>query len=111
MVTVFEQGDIIYMDFCPQTGHEQAGRRPGLVISKTAFNRKSSMIMVCPVTHTARGLFFQPKLPDGLKTDGYVLCDQARFLDIGARNARFEEKVPQDFLAEVVDLVCSLIEA
>mgnify|MGYP001037183348 FL=1 len=110
MVTVFEQGDIIYMDFCPQTGHEQAGRRPGLVISKTTFNRKSSMVMVCPITHTAKGLFFRPKLPDGLKTDGFVLCDQVRFFDIGARNARFEEKVPQDFLAEVVDLVCSLIE-
>ena len=78
MVTVFEQGDIIYMDFCPQTGHEQAGRRPGLVISKTTFNRKSSMVMVCPITHTAKGLFFRPKLPDGLKTDGFVLCDQVR---------------------------------
>lgn len=106
----FEQGDIIYMDFCPQTGHEQAGRRPGLVISKTAFNRKSSMAMICPITHTEKKLFFHPKLPDGLRTDGYVLCDQARFLDVRARNAVYEEKVPRDFLAEVVDLVCSLIE-
>jgi len=110
MVKVFEQGDIVFMDFCPQTGHEQAGRRPAVVISKTAFNRKSSLVMVCPITHTGRGLFFQPKLPDGLKTDGYVLCDQARFLDIGIRNADFVEKVSHDFLAEIVDIVYSLIE-
>lgn len=110
MVKVFEQGDIVFMDFCPQAGHEQAGRRPALVISKTFFNRKSSTIMVCPITHTERALFFQPKLPDGLKTDGYVLCDQARFLDLGVRNADFAEKVPQNFLAEVVDIVYSLIE-
>lgn len=107
---MFKQGDIIYMDFCPQAGHEQAGRRPGLVISKTAFNRKSSVVMVCPITHTARKLFLHPRLPEGLKTDGYVLCDQARFLDLQARNASYEEEAPKDFLAEVVDLVCSLIE-
>lgn len=110
VVTVFEQGDIIYMDFFPQAGHEQAGRRPGLVISKTSFNRKSSVVMVCPITHTAKRLFFRPKLPEGLKTDGYVLCDQARFLDPSAKNASYEEKVPREFLMEVVDMVCSLIE-
>lgn len=107
---MFEQGDIIYLDFCPQAGHEQAGRRPALVISKTAFNRKSSVAMVCPIIHTDKRLFLHPKLPEGLKTDGYVLCDQARFLDLRARNARYEEKASRDFLAEVVDLVYSLIE-
>ena len=110
MVKVFEQGDIVFMDFCPQAGHEQAGRRPAVVISKTAFNRKSSTVMVCPITHTARELFFRPKLPDGLKTDGYVLCDQARFLDLLVRNADVVERVSQDFLAEIVDIVYSLIE-
>lgn len=109
-MTVFEQGDIIYMDFSPQAGHEQAGRRPALVISKTAINRRSSMTMVCPITHTPRKFFFQPKLPDGLKTDGYVLCNQARFLDLSARNASFQEKVPQEFLAKVVNFVYSFIE-
>lgn len=110
MVKVFEQGDIIFMDFCPQTGHEQAGRRPAVVISKTAFNRKSNTAMVCPITHTSRKLFFQPKLPDGLKTGGYILCDQARFLDLEARNAEYVEKLPRELLAEVVDIVYSMIE-
>lgn len=81
-----------------------------MVISKTAFNRRSNMTMVCPITHIPRKFFFQPKLPSGLKTDGYVLCNQARFLDLSARNARYQEKVPREFLAEVVNFVYSLIE-
>ena len=52
MVTVFEQGDIVYMDFDPQAGHEQRGRRPALVISNDLFNRVNSLTMVCPITHT-----------------------------------------------------------
>ena len=55
MVTVFEQGDIVYMDFDPQAGHEQRGRRPALVISNNLFNRINSLTMVCPITHTDRG--------------------------------------------------------
>lgn len=55
MVKVFEQGDIVYLDFDPQAGHEQKGRRPALVISNNLFNRVSSLTMVCPITHTDRG--------------------------------------------------------
>lgn len=54
MVTIFEQGDIVYLDFDPQSGHEQKGRRPALVISNNLFNRVSSLTMVCPITHTDR---------------------------------------------------------
>ena len=53
MVTIFEQGDIVYLDFDPQAGHEQKDRRPALVISNNLFNRVSSLTMVCPITHTA----------------------------------------------------------
>ena len=55
MVTIFEQGDIVYLDFDPQSGHEQKGRCPALVISNNLFNRVSSLTMVCPITHTDRG--------------------------------------------------------
>ena len=54
MVTIFEQGDIVYLDFDPQSGHEQKGRRPALVVSNNLFNRVSSLTMVCPITHTDR---------------------------------------------------------
>ena len=55
MVMIFEQGDIVYLDFDPQSGHEQKSRRPALVISNNLFNRVSSLTMVCPITHTDRG--------------------------------------------------------
>lgn len=58
MVTVFEQGDIVYLDFDPQAGHEQRGRRPALVVSNNLFNRVSSLTMVCPITHTDKGIRF-----------------------------------------------------
>ena len=60
MVTIFEQGDIIYMDFDPQAGHEQKGRRPALVVSNNLFNRVSSLTMVCPITHRPKKSFSYP---------------------------------------------------
>jgi len=110
MVTIFEQGDIIYLNFDPQSGHEQKGRRPGLVISNNLFNRKSSMTMVCPITHTNKNHPFHIQLDQRTKTDGVILCDQARMLDLESRKAEFEEKVPSDILADVVDLVTGMIE-
>ena len=87
MVTRFAQGDIIYLDFDPQSGHEQRGRRPALVVSSGTFNRFSSMTMVCPITHTDRGHPFHVRLHGTAKIDGVVLCDQARMLDTAARRA------------------------
>ena len=110
MVTVFEQGDIIYLDFDPQSGHEQKGRRPGLVVSNNLFNRVSSLTMVCPITHTDRGHPFHVKLDGRTKTDGVILCDQARMLDTQSRHASFVEKAPDDITAEAVDLIIGFVE-
>lgn len=110
MVTVFEQGDIIYLDFDPQSGHEQKGRRPGLVVSNNLFNRVSSLTMVCPITHTDRGHPFHVKLDGRTKTDGVILCDQARMLDAQSRHASFVEKAPDDITAEAVDLIIGFVE-
>ena len=85
MVTIFEQGDIVYLDFDPQSGHEQKGRRPALVISNNLFNRVSSLTMVCPITHTDRGHPFHLRLDERTRTDGVILCDQARMLDLNSR--------------------------
>lgn len=110
MVTVFEQGDIVYMDFTPQAGHEQRGRRPALVISSNLFNRVSSLTMVCPITHTDRGSPFHVRLDGRTKTDGVVMCDQVRMLDLNSRKAAFEEKAPDDILAEAIDIIHAIIE-
>jgi mRNA interferase MazF len=110
MVTVFEQGDIVYMDFDPQAGHEQRGRRPALVISNDLFNRVNSLTMVCPITHTDRGSPFYIHLDSRTKTDGVVMCDQVRMLDLNSRKAAFEEKTPDDILAEAIDIIRAIIE-
>ena len=110
MVTVFEQGDIVYMDFDPQAGHEQRGRRPALVVSSDLFNRVNSLTMVCPITHTDRGSPFHIRLDDRTETDGVVMCDQVRMLDLNSRRAAFEEKAPDDVVAEAVDIIRGIIE-
>ncbi len=110
MIMVFEQGDIVYLDFDPQAGHEQKGRRPALVVSNDLFNRVSSLTMVCPITHTDRGHPFHIRLDQRTKTDGVVMCDQARMLDLNSRRASFQEKAPADIVAEAVDLITAMIE-
>lgn len=110
MVTVFEQGDIVYLDFDPQSGHEQRGRRPALVVSNNLFNRVSSLTMVCPITHTDRGHPFHVRLDERTRTDGVIMCDQTRMLDLFSRRAEFEEKAPADLVAEAVDLIIGFVE-
>jgi len=104
------QGDIIRLDFDPQAGYEQKGRRPALVISKDIFNKFSKMYMVCPITHTDKNHPFQIKLDDRTKTGGVILCDQARILDINARNYEFVERLPPDILDRAKLLVISFID-
>lgn len=110
MVSIFEQGDIVYLDFDPQAGHEQKGRRPALVVSNNLFNRVNSLTMVCPITHTDRGHPFHIRLDSRTKTDGVILCDQARMLDLNSRNAGFVEKAPADIVAEAVDMIIGFVE-
>jgi mRNA interferase MazF len=110
MVTIFEQGDIVYLNFDPQAGHEQRGRRPALVVSNNLYNRVSSLTMVCPITHTDREHPFHVKLDSRTKTAGVILCDQCRMLDLNSRQATFVEKAPDDLLAEAVDLIQGFIE-
>ena len=110
MVNVFEQGDIVYLDFDPQSGHEQRGRRPALVVSNDLYNRVSNLTMVCPITHTDRSHPFHVRLDERTKTDGVILCDQARMLDLNSRNASFVEKAPSEIIAEAVDLIIGFVE-
>ena len=104
------QGDIIWLDFDPQAGHEQKGRRPALVVSNETFNNFSNLAIVCPITNTHKNYPFHIKLDNRTKTTGVILCDQARTLDIKARNYELIETVPADILFEVVDIVSGFIE-
>ena len=106
----FDQGDIIFMNFSPQSGHEQMGRRPALVVSNNLFNRVSNMTMVCPITNTDRSSPFHVRLDNRTSTTGVVMCDQVKMLDINNRNGSFVETAPSDIIAEVVDIIISIIE-
>ncbi|MCL2051800.1 MAG: type II toxin-antitoxin system PemK/MazF family toxin [Lachnospiraceae bacterium] len=105
------QGDIIWLNLDPQAGHEQKGRRPALVISNNTFNDfTKSAAMVCPITNTDRDMPIQPKLDDRTKTSGVIMCDQAKILDINVRKAEFIEKVPNDIIFSVADIMRSFVE-
>ena len=110
MVTRFAQGDIIYLDFDPQSGHEQRGRRPALVVSSGTFNRFSSMTMVCPITHTDKDHPFHLRPDSRTSTDGVILCDQVRMLDATSRRGSFLERAPDDITAEAVDIIIGFLE-
>ena len=99
------QGDIVMMDFQPQAGHEQRGRRPGLVISNESFHRYTRMAIVCPITNTDKGFPMHVRLDGSTKTTGVVLCEQMKSLDYGARNAVYVETAPDDVLGDVLERV------
>jgi len=105
-----KQGDIIWLDFDPQTGHEQKGRRPALVVSNETFNSFSSLAIVCPITNTNKKHPFHVKLDKRTKTTGVILSDQPRTLDIEARNYESIEKIPDEVLSEVIDIISGFIE-
>ena len=105
-----KQGDIVILDFDPQTGHEQKGRRPGLLISNDQFHKRTNMAMVCPITNTISGFPTHITLDSRTNTNGEIMCEQVKCLDIVARNVSYKETVPNDILDEVIDLICSFVE-
>jgi mRNA interferase MazF len=104
-----DRGDIVRMSFDPQSGHEQAGWRPALVISPAVYNRASSLALLCPITSRVKGYPFEVPLPPGLAVSGVVLADQVRSLDWKARSATLAGRAPdaliQDVLARLEPLV------
>ena len=104
------QGSIILVDFDPQAGHEQKGRRPALVISNDLFNKYSEMAIVCPITNTDKDHPLHVKLDDKTKTNGVILCDQVKTMDIKVRNFKYLEKIPENILQDVLGIVFSIIE-
>lgn len=99
---------MVWLDFNPQAGHEQAGRRPAFVVSPEAYNRKSGLCLACPLTTRAKGYPFEVMVPAGLPVSGVVLADQVKSLDWKARRAEFAATTPAAFTAEVLALLAVL---
>jgi len=105
-----ERGDVVWLQFDPRAGSEQAGRRPALVISPKAYNRKVGLALVCPITSRTKGYPFEVELPPGLKAAGAVLCDQIKSLDWRARRAARVGAVPGSVMEEVTARILALVD-
>jgi mRNA interferase MazF len=97
-----ECGDIIKLQFNPQSGREQSGYRPTIVISPADYNHVSSLILVCPITNRQKSWPFEVELPASMNTTGVVLVDQLKSIDIKAREATFVEAAPLPLIDEVL---------
>jgi mRNA interferase MazF len=96
------RGDVVWLHFTPQAGHQQAGRRPAVVLSPESYNDKTSLALFCPVTSQVKGYPFETLLPPALPVRGVVLCDQIKSLDWSARKAELICQLPADALADVM---------
>ncbi len=97
-----DRGDFIFLDFSPQAGAEQAGRRPALVLSPLAYNVATGLAFLCPVINRIKGGAFEVPIPAGAKVTGVVLSDHLRSVDWIARNADFHSQAPTDLVLEVL---------
>jgi len=104
-----ERGDIVWLDFNPQLGHEQRGRRPALVISYKAYNERIGLGIFCPITSKVKGYPFEVEI-DLKKIKGAVLCDQVKSLDWKERNIEYIERISEKDLEEVIEKVEAIIK-
>ena len=104
-----KQGDIIWLGFDPAKGREQAGYRPALVISNTKYNQKRDFAIVCPITSKGRALKLQVSLDDRTHTQGSVICEQVKTIDLLSRTHKVIESIPKDLLKKVLEIVSVII--
>ncbi|MCL2095642.1 MAG: type II toxin-antitoxin system PemK/MazF family toxin [Oscillospiraceae bacterium] len=107
---IFSQGDIVKFNFDPTLGHEQAGYRPALVLSRDLFNGNTKQIVVCPITSKTKRLPMRIALDERTATAGYIMCDQIRTIDIIARKPSFVEKIPGDLLELALETVTAVFQ-
>jgi mRNA interferase MazF len=98
----------LWVDFGPPFGHEQAGRRPALVVSPRGYNEKSSLILVCPITRNIDAWAFKVEIEDGLQIQGALLVDQVRSIDREVRFVRRVDKVGSETLDRVRGVLAAL---
>lgn len=104
-----ERGDLVWITLSPQAGHEQAGRRPAVIISPRAYNAKVGLSLCCPVTSRAKGYPFEVPLPPGLEIEGVVLADHVKSLDWRARRAEAVDRISEETIAEIVGKLSTLL--
>lgn len=108
-VYVPDRGDAVWITLDPQAGHEQAGRRPALVLSPAAYNGRVGLALMCPITNQAKGYPFEVPLPAGSCVTGVVGADQVKCLDWRARTASRIGRIPDEIVHEVIRRLQSLL--
>jgi len=104
-----QKGDFVSLTFDPQSGHEQKGRRPALVVSNTLFNRHTGLAIVCPLTTTERGFPFHIRVVDDPHVTGFVMVEQVKSVDFRTRNAKHIGKATGQMLEEVLSVLDACI--
>jgi mRNA interferase MazF len=102
-------GDVVWITLNPQAGHEQAGRRPAVVLSPKNYNGKTGLAILCPITSQIKGYPFEVLIPAGLPVAGAILSDQVKSLDWRARNAELICTLPTETISEVLQKLVTLL--
>jgi len=103
-----ERGDLVWLSFTPQAGHEQKGKRPALIISPLKYNKKTKLALCLPVTSKEKGYLFEVAIT-GTKIKGVILSDHIKNLDWKARNVKFIEKAADNILEECIGKISTLL--
>lgn len=103
------RGDLVWFDFSPHAGREQAGRRAGAVLSPESYNRKIGLVLICPITSQAKGYPFEVPIPKGISIQGVILSDHVKSLDWRARRIKPICRLPQEYMDEVAAKLQPLI--
>ena len=110
MTYIPERGDLVWLAFNPQVGHEQAGRHPAVVLSPATYNGKVGLALFCPITSQVKGYPFEVALPEGLPISGVVLADQVKSLDWRVREAERIAKLPDPIMQDVLPRISALLK-
>jgi len=104
-----QRGDLVWLTFDPQAGHEQAGRRPAVVLTPQAYNEKVGLAVFCPITSRRKGYPFEVEIPEGLDVHGVILGDQIKSLDWKSRRAEFAARLPANAMTELTGMLWALL--
>ena len=104
-----EQGDIVILSFDPQSGHEQKGRRPAIIVSNQTFNKYLGLAFACPITNTKRDFPFHIRY-DGDSVSGYIMTEQLKSIDYNSRKIKFVEKADNDTIRQILGIIDSILE-
>ena len=104
-----EQGDIVVLSFDPQSGHEQKGRRPAIIVSNKTFNQHLGLAFACPITNTKRDFPFHIEVKSDNIT-GFIMGEQMKSIDYNARNIKFIEKADQKTINQILGIIDSIME-